>query len=111
MTGYVLLVARRERLVMYSLSTPSIRDCHPSSVAVRTLSSATIGKTMARLAGFDIVFYLSSVGATKADDSPGAPSIHKRHVVEDSGAWGESGEPGLSVLEPVVDPDQRGLPV
>lgn len=76
-----------------------------------TLSSATVGKTTVRLAGFDIVFYLASVGATQADDSTGAPSIHKRHVVENSGAWGERDEPGLSVLEPIVDPDQRGLPI
>jgi hypothetical protein len=55
------------------------------------------------------VFYLATVGATQADDPPGAPSIHKRHVVEDSGAWGERDKPGLSVLEPIVDPDQRGL--
>ena len=34
-TGYVLLAARRERLVMYSLSTPSIRDCQPSPVDLK----------------------------------------------------------------------------
>ena len=34
-TGYALLAVRRECLVMYSLSTPSMRDCQPSPVDLK----------------------------------------------------------------------------
>jgi hypothetical protein len=45
--------------------------------------------TVVRLAGFDIVLRLTTVGATKADNPSDARSINESQVVENPFAWRE----------------------
>jgi hypothetical protein len=82
------------------------------AAAVMTLSCCAVGiATAARLDIFDIVFYLSSIGPAQADNPAHRTAIHKSHVVEDSGLRRERYHARLGVVEAIVDPNQRGVPI
>lgn len=83
----------------------------PAAV-VMTLSSATLGILIAaRLAGFDIVFHLTSIRASEADDAPHATTINKRHVVQNPCVWSEGNHSRLTVILSAIYPHQRILPI
>jgi hypothetical protein len=46
-----------------------------------------------------------------ADDPSHIATIYKGHVVQDFGIWSESDHSHLVVLEPFINPHQRGLPI
>lgn len=79
------------------------------------LSSLTVGiTTELRLVGFvafDIVLYLSTIGAPQTDDSSHAPAIYVCHAVEEAGERRERDMTCFAVLEPSVDPHERGFPI
>ena len=82
------------------------------AAAVMALSSSTVGMRMVgRLEIFDIVFYLATIGTAQTDDSSRFTTVYKCHVVQDFGFRSERDHSRLAVLEPVINPHQRGFPV
>jgi hypothetical protein len=59
----------------------------------------------------DISSDLSSVGAPKADHSAYVETVDEGGVVQDVSPRRESQDPCLPVVPPVVNPNQRGVPV
>jgi hypothetical protein len=64
-----------------------------------------------RLLGLDIVLHLATIGATQADDSAYCAAVHERHVVKETSTRSQGDHPALAVLEPIVDSDQRLIPI
>jgi hypothetical protein len=64
-----------------------------------------------RLEIFDIVFYLATIGTAQTDDSSRFTTVYKCHVVQDFGFRSERDHSHLAVLEPVINPHQRGFSV
>ncbi len=64
-----------------------------------------------RLETFDIVLYLTTSGAAETDDSSQFATFYKRHVVESVGLRSEDDHSDFVLLEPPVNPYQRGIPV
>jgi hypothetical protein len=82
------------------------------AAAVMILSSCAEGIAMdARLDTFDIVFYLATIGSAQAYDPSHLTTIYKGHVVEDLGLRRERYHAQLSVLEAIIDPNQRSVPI
>jgi hypothetical protein len=82
------------------------------AAAVMTLSSCAEGiATEARLDTFDIVFYLATIGSAQAYDPSHLATIYKGHVVEDLGLRRERYHAQFGVIEAIVDPNQRSVPI
>ena len=60
---------------------------------------------------FDMVFYLSTIGVAQADDSAYFAMIYKCHVVQGLGFGSEGNHSHLGVLKPVINPNQRDIPI
>src|SRR6266478_172874 len=106
---------RRARIGTIDRSWLGVRGLASGSAlaaAVIALSSATVGSAIARRLGiFDIVFHLSAIGTTQADDPADRATINKSHVVENSRLWRNRDHPYLFVFEAGVDPHQRSVPI
>jgi len=63
-----------------------------------------------RAVGLDIVLHFSAIGATQADDPANVAAVHERHAVEDFAEGRQRHHPALSVVDAVVDPEQRLVP-
>jgi len=63
------------------------------------------------LKDLDIPFHLSSVRASKADDPANIVSINERDVVEDRRLWRKGQDPSLSVVLPLIDPEEDCFPI
>ncbi|MDP3032289.1 MAG: hypothetical protein Q8N33_09455 [Rhodocyclaceae bacterium] len=59
----------------------------------------------------DIVLYLTTIGAAKADDPSHIATIYKGHVVQDFGVRSERNHSHLVVLKPFINPHQRGFSI
>ncbi len=82
------------------------------AAAVIARSSAVVGKrTAGDLDTFDIVFHLSTIGPAQADDFSCFAKIDKCNVVKGFGLWCESDHSQLSVIKPIINPDQSGFPI
>jgi hypothetical protein len=82
------------------------------AAAVMALSSCAEGiATDTRLDTFGIVFYLATIGSAQAYDPSHLTTIYKGHVVEDPGLRRERYHAQLGVLEAIVDPNQRSVPI
>ena len=82
------------------------------AAAAIPLSSLVVGIRMeGRLLALDIVFHLSTYGAAQADDPSHFALINKSNVVENPGLWCERDHARLTVFVPVINPDQRCIPV
>lgn len=57
------------------------------------------------------MLYLTTIGAAKTDDPSCCPTIHKRHAVQNLGVWRECDYPHLVLLNPIINPHQRGFPI
>jgi len=57
------------------------------------------------------MFNLATCGAAQADYPSHFAMVYKRHVVQNFSSRGERNHSYLAVLEPVIDPHQRGFPV
>jgi hypothetical protein len=66
-------------------------------------------RTAGRLETFDIVFHPTTIGAAEADDSPDFATVYKRHVLQSAGLRSEGDQSDFLVLEPAVNPHQRGI--
>ena len=76
------------------------------------LSSSEVGmRIVGRLEIFDIVFHLAMIGMAQTDDSSRFTTVYKRHVGQNPGFRSERDHSRLAVLEPVINPHQRGFPV
>ena len=64
-----------------------------------------------RLDTLDIVFHLATIGSAQADDSSHLATINKGHVVEDPGLRRERNHAPLVVLDTVINPNQRSIPI
>ena len=67
-------------------------------------------RTMGRLDVFDIIFYLATIGAAQADDPSHITTVYKC-VIQDLCDRGERNHSRFVVLEPIINPHQRGFPV
>jgi hypothetical protein len=98
-----------------ALNCLGVRGCASGSLfaaAVMVLSSSTVGiRTVGRLAIFDIVFHLASIGTAKADKPSHFATIYKRHVVQDFGFRSERDHPRFVVFKPTINSHQRGFPI
>jgi hypothetical protein len=82
------------------------------AAAVMILSSCAEGiATQARLDTFDIAFYLATIGSAQAYDPSHLATIYKGHLVEDFRLRRERYHLQLGVLEAIVDPNQRSVPI
>src|SRR6478736_823563 len=82
------------------------------AAATMALSSFGVGmRTEDFLDGLDIVFHLATRCPTQTDDAPQIASIDEGCVVEDFVTGRERDHSQLVVVEAVVDPDQRGIPI
>jgi hypothetical protein len=82
------------------------------AAAVIALSCSAVGISMrGRLDGLDIMFHLSSIGPAKADDPSHFVIVNESYVVKNRSLRRERDHSHLTVLEPVVDPNQRSFPI
>jgi hypothetical protein len=106
---------RRAGMGTMDFSCFGVSGCASGSLlaaAVMVLSSSTVGMTTAgRLGTFDIVLHLSTIGTAQTDDPSRFATLYKRHVVQDAGLWRERDHSQLAVLEPIINPHQRGFPI
>jgi hypothetical protein len=92
-----------------------VRGCASGSLlaaAVIARSSATLGICIGIFFKcLDISLHLSTVGTTKTDDPSYLFAVHEGDIEKDTGLWRERYDPLLAVVPPVVNPQERGVPV
>jgi hypothetical protein len=82
------------------------------AAALMALSSSGVGmRTAGRLETFDIVLHLTTIGAAETDDPSHFATVCKRHVVQGVRLRSEGDHSDFVVLQPAVNPHQRGIPV
>jgi hypothetical protein len=57
------------------------------------------------------VLHLSAFRATETDDSSDLAALHEGHVVKGVSKRSQRDHPQLLILETLIDPDQRGIPI
>ena len=57
------------------------------------------------------MLYLTTIGAAKADDPSHFATVYKGHAVQDFGVRNERDHAHLVVLEPFINPHQRGFSI
>src|SRR5689334_8905309 len=100
-------------------SWASVRGCasgSASAAAMIAASSSGVGGTIAgRLEVFlevvDIVLHLSAFGSAETDDPSCIAAVNKGHVVQRVRLGRESDHAQLIVIEPSVQPHERGVPI
>src|SRR6266571_5850901 len=77
-----------------------------ATVNVRIEFDPTVG----RLETFDIVLYLTTIGAAQNDYPQHLATVYKRNVVQDCSFRSERNHSHLVVVKPIINPNQQRPP-